>query len=106
MLLAAMGRIHALLFAALLVSSCREDVGPAVQQLEQAATAEQEAAAFEALKDKANVLGFVAYDEHGTKLPGQEAPWDGRATRITLRINGEVVEHELISSDNIPILID
>ncbi len=104
MLPAVMGRIHALLLAALLTSACGGDVGPALQELEQATTAEQEAAAFQGLKDNANVLGFVAYDKDGKKLPGREVPWDGRATRITLRVNGEVVEHELISADNISVL--
>ncbi len=76
-----------------------------VQALQAAKTAEAEAAAFEALVKDATTLGFIARDATGHKLRGSDAPWSDQVVSVTIRVDGTVVEHNLIDPENVSRLL-
>jgi hypothetical protein len=77
----------------------------AVQQLEEAETAEEEQAAFEVLWQHAETLSFTPFDAEGEKLPMTRKRWWEQLHTIRLTVDDVEVEHTMIDPENIVVLL-
>lgn len=102
---------RACIVAALLVfgfsgGACRPGAAIDVVALREANSPAQEALALQGIVQRANTLGFIAYDSQGNKLPGADSPWTGQLHHIQLRVDGDFVDHQMIDPANLDILLD
>ena len=77
----------------------------AFEQLAEAQTPEDEAAAFSHIWNGATDLGFSVYDADGRPLPVSDIDFLARLHAIKLRVNGKTYEHIVIEAENIYILM-
>ncbi|MCP5099701.1 MAG: hypothetical protein GY943_29460, partial [Chloroflexi bacterium] len=76
----------------------------ALINLAQVATAEEEAVVFDQIWENADQLGFSLYDSVGNKVSVSSGDW-ALIHRIRLRVNGQIVDYNIIDPDNIFILM-
>ena len=86
-------------------ASCTDRAPVDVAALQAAKTAQEEAKALKALRKDATTLGFIARDADKKKLPGADAPWPDRVVSVSIRVDGQIVEHVMIDPENVSRLL-
>ena len=77
----------------------------ALNLLEQATSPAAEAEAFDLIWRSSEALGFGAYDEDDKQVPVSSPDFPERVAHIQLRVDGQVIEHDVIEPENLFVLM-